>query len=351
MDIHCNEASKRPQNIRFFLYNIVIATAGVATCFMTIFPTFQDAAPIDASNITIETLLRGTFLPSQQFGESFVLPGIGRLSRIIPSPGKLLTVLESLALFGSTLGLIRRTGAFLAALTTLVGFSLFFVVAYRGWYRHQALWLVFMICMYWLAAPRNANHESDSHARVKPFFRRLSTAGTLLFVLVLLLQLPYGIRKVFGIATASREALDNRSNNVRSILAGSPELKGAVIIADPDFLLETLPYYVSNPTYLVREKRYGNVVHFTRKAQLELSLGDVLTNGRQLRWETRRPVVILLAHEIDPSLPTQVEKEGYNWTFTITPRQARDFQLSTRLLQHRRPSETSEEYYAYVLDK
>jgi hypothetical protein len=139
---------------------------------------------------------------------------------------------------------------------------------------------------------------------------------------------------------------------VGSILAGHPDLKEAVFIADPDYLLETLPYYVSNPTYLIREQRYGNIVHFTRKAQLELNLGDVLCNGLWLQQHTGRPVVVLLSHKVDPSLPTQVYKEGYNWKFTITPEQAHDFQLSSRLLEyHVAPSETDEEYYVYVIGK
>src|SRR5260370_30063238 len=116
--------------------------------------------------------------------------------------------------------------------------------------------------------------------------------------------------------------MNNRSHNVNSILAGHPDLKQAVVIADPDYLVETLPYYVSNPTYLMREQRYGNIVHFTRKAQLELSLGDVLNNARRLQQETGRSVVILLSREIDPSLPLQLYRERYNWKFIITPEQA-----------------------------
>jgi hypothetical protein len=174
-------------------------------------------------------------------------------------------------------------------------------------------------------------------------------------VFVLFLQLPYGAHKIIGIVVSPFAALDNRSNNVTSILAGHPDLKQAVVIADPDFLLETLPYYVSNPTYLMREQRYGNVVHFTRKAQLELSLGDVLANARRLRQETGRSVVFLLSKEIDPSLPAQVYREGYNWRFIVTPEQARAFQLSARLLNHHfagaENADNDEGYYAYVMDK
>ena len=344
VDILCGEATNRPRNIRMFLYNAVLAVGGVLTCFITVFPPLSDAIVIDPGSVTFKTLMKGIFLPSLQL-DSWGLPGFDRLASHVPLLGKPLTIVKSLILFGSTLGLIRRRGAFLAALTTLVGFSLFFLVLNPGAYRHQALWLVFLICMYWLAAPGYAQKEPVSLAQRKPFVGVLTTMGTALFVLLLLLQLRYSAQ-ISPVA-----ALENRNNNMKSILAGHPDLQQAVIIADPDFLLETLPYYVSNPTYLMREQRYGNAVRFTRKAQLELSLGDVLTTGQRLRQETGRPVVILLEHEIDPSLPAQKYKEGYDWTFTVTPEQARAFQLSTRLLKHRAPAETSEEYYAYALDK
>ncbi len=351
VDVLSCETTDRPRRIQIFLCNASLAALGVVTCFVTVFPTFNDSAIIDMHGVTIKTLMKGLFLPSLQFRDSCALPGAGRLMKVVPSLGKPLVVLQSLILFGSTLGLIRRIGAFLAALTTLVGFSLYFVVIYPGEYRHQALWLVFMICSYWLAAPRDAQGEFGSHASLRPFVRCLATGGTALFVFVMLLQLPASARKIFRVMSAPAAALDNRNDNIGSILAGHPELHEAVVIADPDFLLETLPYYVSNPTYLMREQRYGNVVHFTRKAQLDLSLGDVLTNARRLREETGRPVVILLSHQIDPSLPTQVSEEGYDWKFTITPEQARAFQLSTHFIARRPPAETTEEYDAFVMDR
>ena len=351
VDVLYGETTNRPRKIRMVFYNAALAALGFATCFVTIFPTFNDSAVIDAHSVTVKTLIKGMFLPSLQFSDCVVLPRAGRLAMAMPLLGKPLTILQSLILFGSTLGLIRRTGAFLAALTTLVGFSLYFVLVYPGAYRHQALWLVFLICMYWLAAPGTAQKESDSRACLKPFVGRLSAVGTTLFVLVILLQLPPSARKIVGIVSAPVAALDNGNNNIGSILAGHPELKQAVVIADPDYLLETLPYYVSNPTYLMREQRYGNVVHFTRKYRLELSLGDVLTNAKRLRQKTGRPVVILLSHEVDSSLPAQVGQEGYNWKSIATPEQARAFQLSTHLLKHRPPAETTEEYYVYVMDK
>ncbi|MGD0581198.1 MAG: hypothetical protein ABSC08_20060, partial [Bryobacteraceae bacterium] len=350
VDILTGAAADRRRKISIFLYNAALAALGVVTCILTIFPTFNDAAVIDhPDGITFKLLCKGILLPSAQFVESW-FPGRRTLVTAIPLLWKqpflfILQLLWSLILFGSTLGLIRRTGAFLAALTTLVGLSLFFVVVYPGGYRHQALWLVFMICMYWMVAPKNAWKEPVSPDRLKPFIGPLSTLGAALFVLILLLQ---------PLCNASwiRDMAHTHDHGVSSILARRPDLKQAVVIADPDYLVETLPYYVSNPTYLMREQRYGNICRFTRKARLELSLGDVLADARRLRQETGRPVVILLASKIDTSLPAQVYQEGFNinWKFTITPEQVRAFQSSTRLLGHFAPVQSDEYYDAYVMD-
>jgi len=62
--------------------------------------------------------------------------------------------------------------------------------------------------------------------------------------------------------------------------------------------------------------------------------------------------LILLSHEIDPSLPDQVYHEGYNWRFVTTPEQARAFRLSTHFLKRLlAPGDTDEGYYAYILEK
>ena len=352
VDILGGNTAERPRNLRVFFYNAALAALGVAACLATIFPTYNDSAGVDARNITFARVVKGILLPSLQFGEA-LLPGADRLALLMPRLRVPLTILQSsqsLILFGGTLGLVRRRGAFVAALVTLAGMSFFFATVAEGSYRHEALWLVFMICMYWLAAPRHAPTESAFRARPKPFSERLSTVGTALFVLLLLLQLPGSAYKIVQVVSARVAALPDR-NDIKSILAKYPDLRQASIVADPDFLLETLPYYVPNATYLMREQRYGNVVHFTRKARLDLSLGDVMTNAARLRKETGRPVVILLSHEIDPSLPAKVYQEAYDWTFSVTPEQARAFQSSTRLLKHRAPAETSEEYYVYAMDK
>jgi hypothetical protein len=208
--------------------------------------------------------------------------------------------------------------------------------------------------MYWLAAQGNARQDSGSAIK-RGVINRLSAIGSVLFVVILMLQMNEGVHRALGVMGDPATALENRHHNLRTILAGHPEFGQATIIADPDYLLETLPYYVSNPTYLMREHRYGNVVHFTSKAQLTLSLGDVLANARWLREETGRPVLILLSSQTSDSLPTRIYSEGYNWKFSITREQALAFHSSTRFLGGlRAPSGNDvndEGYSIFVMDR
>jgi hypothetical protein len=296
---------------RVFFYNAAFAALGVMVCFLTIYPTYNDAATIDFSVSLPKRLMYGLFLPSMQFATS------------MHATNKPWIVVSSLILFGSTLGLTQKRAAFVAALLTLVGFSLFFVVMSPGVYRHEALWLVFMICLYWLAGPTE--------------WTTLSKVGTAVFVVLLLLQLPYTARLPL-----------QRSPTIASILAGHSE---AVVVADPDYLIETLPYYVSNPTYFLREQRYGNVAHFNRKSQMQLSLGDLMDNARRIRRDSGKPVVVLLRHPIDPSQETQVYDEGYGWKITITAEQALVFQHSMRLLGHYAGlAQSGEDYDVYAME-
>jgi len=115
--------------------------------------------------------------------------------------------------------------------------------------------------------------------------------------------------------------------------------------------LEALPYYLPNPTFLMREHRFGNIVHFTTKATLKLSLDDILNCAHQLRAQTGRPVIILLLDRLDPSAPAQVIPEAYDWELSTTPEQVRRFQASTKLIQSFGPvSDNDETYDVYVVD-
>jgi hypothetical protein len=90
-------------------------------------------------------------------------------------------------------------------------------------------------------------------------------------------------------------------------------------------------------------------VHFTRKARLELTLGDILNEARAIRVSTGRPVAILLAWRLGEMDPARVYRERYVWTFSAPGDQIERFREATALLARFPKATSNESYDVYVL--
>lgn len=320
---------------RLFIANAVVAAAGAALCFITIYPTVHDAAPIQHVNgITIETIARGIFFPALTYW--CLMPPF------VPE-SSLAAALFGALLFGSLFGLLRAPGAFLSTLAATIGLQLFFHLVYPGGYRHQALLLVYMIAMHWLVA-RGRGGSWPERWRIDARFGRLASVGQGLFVLLLALQLG---TSYFIVSNDLRGYPYSRSRDLAALIQRE-NLQDAIVIADPDINLEPLPYYIGNPLYLMREQRFGNVVRFTRNVRQELDLDDYLSEARALHARFRRPVVIVLGEPLDPARPFRV-RQVHVWNFSATSVQIRRFQASTRQLARFGPALTDEFYEVYLL--
>jgi len=341
VDVVSTQGLRWTPPLKTFLLNFAIATAGVLACFATIYPPSADAIMIGMQKgVELSHVAAVILEPARTFGE---LVRIQHWSAI--GLGAAGNIIMSLVMFGSILGLVRSPGALIAALTTLIGFSLFFTLVYPGSYRHQALWLVFLMSMYWITRDRGGGTE-----RLQPLskFAWTSAVGSTLTVLLVAMQLGGGFRAI--VEVVSDDMPLSRSRDFKKFIKDRPDLKDAIIIADPDYLVEALPYYIDNPTYLMREQRFGNVVTFTNKALLSLDLDDILNVAKKLNQERGEPVIILMAKTLDPAQPAKDYPEGYNWKLSVTPDQVRRFLASTQLLAHLAPARLDESYYVYLLD-
>ena len=346
VDIAIDDRALRRQRLRTFSWNAAIAVLGGAVCILTIFPPVSDSAVIERPSNVFPPLLEAVFLPGGTFKELMTVSLEPHLRAADPDSLPFQLLLSAL-LFGSTLGLIRRPAIFLAALVTLAGMSVLFKFVYPGSYRHEALWLSFLIGCYWIATVKPSPADPPIPSGLRRLLLPVSTLGWTLFVVLVAIQVPIGCANVAG---ALRDGPPlSRSRDLGVLIRRRPDLRDAVLIAEPDYLLESLPYYMSNPTYLMREQRFGNVVTWTRKARLQLSLGDVLANARSLRSETNRPVLILMAHPLDPGERARVFREGYAWTFVAAPREARDFLAATQLIERFPKALVDESFDVYLL--
>jgi hypothetical protein len=344
------------QAFKTFLTNAAISMAGVAVCFVTIFPTFNDAALIGLPDeVSLRLLADVVVLPAGSFQDMW--PSWAKLSLLLSDSksGTLETLMKSILMFGSLLGLIRSPGAFISGLAALISFSLFFRIIYPGEYRHEGLWLFFLVSLYWIVNSRNAVKELYVSSSLKSLRSLASGVGSFLMTLLVALQAlnlgdaGYGVKgAIAGLAFGGPPL--SRARDFSTFVSERSDLQDAIIIADPDFLLEALPYYIPNATYLIREGRFGHWVKFSKNARLSIDLDDILAAAKTLRMESGKPILILLRQKLDPS-KSQIYHEGYNWTLLTTPDQVSDFLTTTRHLVRFGPAMSDETFDVYLLDR
>ena len=312
-----------------FILNAAIAFVGAVVCAATMLPTYNDAAALDLSNVSLPVAaLKALLNPGGRSPSALVF---------LPVPSRIISIL----LYGATIGLMRRRAAFLAALAGLAAFSLFSVFASMG-SRHALVWFSFLVALYWIAW-RDVFAPPSAAGRTPLDYA--CAAGRFLFLLLVGVQLLQGVQDV---RFAWRGPPDSRSADLGRLLQSRPDLGNAIVVADPEYMIEALPYYAANPTYFVREQRFGNVTHFSKSGKLDTDLGETLSVSRALQKTSGAPVVIVLAHRLAQMKPGTYP-EGYNWSFSASEAQIREFLAATTPLAQFGPARSDESYDVYLL--
>ena len=322
---------------RQWAINMAVAALGVIACVAEVYPPYNDAAvsPL-AGRMGVGTLLLAAF--------NITVP----LSALLPEMWwdvPLSMLLLAAMVVGSVLGLIRSPGGLVAGLFAMIALPLFFQVVYPGGYRHQALFVVLLLTLYWLVAgghggqwQRAAVLRPETQSLLKRFGQ-----GALLALLLTQVATSIGL-----IAATVRGVPFSRSRDLADLLHRE-RLDRAVVIANPDVLLEPLPYYADHPQWIVREKKWGHVIAFTKAAAVPLRLRDMLNTARQLHIDTGRPVVIVMQLRLDQQPLAEHWQQGYLGELYTPPADVRAFTAATRRLARFDPARTDEYYDVYLL--
>jgi hypothetical protein len=336
LEIGAAIASRRPALRRNFLANAALSAVGVALCFITVFPSSNDAAEIHLQLGQAASLLaRAVLVPSGSFFS--IIPA--DFNRNLP-----FFLAKTVILLLAVAASVRTLSGMAASLVTFVGFSVFFLFIYRGGYRHEGLFLVFLLTLLWLEASGRGAPWPQDFRLTQRLATILNRGGLGMFALVLAFQWGTTVLDTVDLVRGRT----NSSVKALAELLKARSLDGATVMADPDFMVEPLPYYSANPTYLPREGRFGRVVHFIRKADADLSLGALWRRASIVRACTGRPVVILLAADIDQNGDVAIT-EGYNWSFTATAAEAGAFKAGTERLARLRDALSDEKYDVFLL--
>lgn len=316
-----------------WLANVAVAAAGAALCFLQVFPTVHDAA-VTAHPDGIDPLIvaRALANPVQSFPD---------LATALYPLGQVGAVILLILLVGTLAGMFRAPAAFLTGLGAMLTFQLFFQLVYPGTYRHEALLLIFFVTLYWLVARGRGGTWPDGFVSGGG---RLVGVGAACFAALLALQVPVSLRHIRAEAAGIPYS---RSRDLAMLLT-TQRLGHAILMAEPDEVLEAIPYYTANPIYLLREQRFGRVKRFTRAARLQLSLGEILDDAERLGARWRRPVVLVIRHQLDTMHPRSTPAP-YIGAFTTTPEQVARFAAATRRLATFAPAMGDESYDVFLL--
>lgn len=243
----------------------------------------------------------------------------------------------SLLLLGSIIGLAKRPRFAVAALAGMLTLGVLFTVVYPGAYRHQGLLLIFFIFLYWLALDAEAS---------APYLRPEPLRGVGLHGAVVILMLAALVDGRYFVKTDSHRPMSS-SKALAELL--HREYRNAILVAEPGYLAESLPFYVRNRIYIPRERRFGTTVMWTTLTRRLLTLSELVDAADEVAKQERRPVLILLGHREVRYRPAGARTFPYQKHFRWTQADRDHLASSTHLVADFASAVGDENYSVYAL--
>jgi len=314
-----------------FSGNALLAALGAFLCFITVYPTFNDqAVSWNLAQLGPAKVLSA--LVDSQWGFAHLA------FDFLPAPFDAIPI-NAILLAVSCLGLVRRPAALAASIVSLIALKLFFYFVYFSSYRHEILFVIFLLSLYWMVA-----NGAGGTWRHRQWHDTAQFIGTGIFLALLLVQTG---RLLSPLQMQVEGVPDSRSADVAALLK-RPELSKAIVMGDPDTMLEPLPYYADNPIWLLRQQRFGHVVPLSTKGRHELSMDEVLADAERLHRQTGRPIVFLSHLELQDRREERFPHMIFRDATTLRPNEVRHFLSSTRLVAKLWGAGSDEEYDVYV---
>lgn len=132
-----------------------------------------------------------------------------------------------------------------------------------------------------------------------------------------------------------------------AFLQTHPEYRKAIIMGEPDYLLESLPYYAPNSIYIPREGRFGNWVMFTRANREKLSLSELLGIAQERKNLEKKPVLIAMGLFDLSKYPGCELRYPPNKVFTVSSKGLTRFRAETDKMAEFKSAILDENYEIY----
>jgi len=220
-------------------------------------------------------------------------------------------------------GLFVRPAFGIVLAIALLTLGTFFVAIYPGKLRHQGLLLIFAITLYWICKETSSKEIPSAVGPLRMYAQAVALAIALPTMLVAGDWIAYGaVTMDLTSQLSSAKAL-----GVWLKRAAEPE---AIVVGEPDFNLEALPYYAPQRIYIPREDRFRQWVSFTTEAKAEMSLGELLRTAQRLKREQHVPVYIALGFPTAQFRQNKSISYSYNKMLTWDQSQWEQFRVATQ---------------------
>lgn len=307
----------------------LIIALGLWICACSVIPRGNSLFMPIMNNLTLSNISSGLLIALARPDFSF--------SQLMPAfaPPFLLIFIYFLTI----LGLIKRPKFLVLALLSQVAFGLLFQLVYPASARHQGVFLIFLIFLFWIYL--DSETVSDQKHPL-PFIIGFNIGFSLL-LLGSVIRLKDTLWPDLIQARSSSSALGAFLNN-------SDQYQNAILVPEPDYLMDALPFYVHNQIYYPREERFGNYVMWTTDSKSDLSLAELLSDAETVKKEYNQPVIIVLGwNGVSPNTTGQIDF-SYNKSFSWSKAEALDFDQSTQLITEFSSSYEDENYILYLVE-
>ncbi|MBX9729834.1 MAG: hypothetical protein K2P68_06745 [Sphingomonas sp.] len=315
------------------ILNAAIVAVGVVASIASVVPSLEDAPSVAPSSWLSRAL---EMIPGTAYARIF--------GNFHFSP--LMQIAAAILVFGSTAMFARRPAALIAALAALVGLQAIFVFVYPGFYRHEALVIVFDITLLWLVVQGHGGRWQPS-GRAPPWLQLAEFGGRALFLALLASQLPASARAVVNAVNGKPES---ETQHVAELIARHG-LQRAIIVTDPDFMAEALAYYLDNPIYSLRQRRFSHVVGMRLAESRPMTLARILTTAQMLQNTTSRDVLVLLNTPLPSDNRYMVIDRSTFGPLVLTPGDLRAFRDAVVPLGELRQASGDEDFSVYLLNR
>jgi hypothetical protein len=195
--------------------------------------------------------------------------------------------------------------AMIALIGAVVAFEIFFRNVYTGGLRHEGvlLFLIFAIC--WIAVA-----TTDDAAKVR--VRRQIVMGLAPLFAIQALALPIFINRAISHQQSS-------SKRFGEFIRENSRYRDAILVGEPDYVLESMPYYVGNRIYMARQGEFARRVYFGEsRRRKDLTLSQLQEAAINLSCRYKVPVLLAIGAREFPDRREGTAQVSYRATFTWT---------------------------------